>query len=921
MKRFNPRWIRWVAGLAIFFGGWQILAAKEDNPPPPVSGSPIHPTFPLLDENGENVLSSGQNVSATKTCGSCHDSEFISTHSFHADAGLSQMGPPGSVANGRDWDTSPGSFGRWNPLEYRYLSPNSDPIIDLTTAEWIQTFARHPGGGPAEFNREAQLLGLNSSGQPNQTNVENSIVNPDTGQLELWDWNASGTVEMNCFLCHVPDANNEARVTALASGDFDGATTATLLDTALLSNSESGWVWNQEAFDDNGHLLQEFVTLQDPTSASCGHCHGTVHADLATPLTLNSYTAADYSTQTTGQLVSPQRISESGLNLSGKGDLARSFDVHAERVLSCTDCHYSLNNPVYFQEADQQRPDHLIFDPRRIDLGEYLYRPLHQFAKGSSAQSILASGLNNTQRQCESCHTTKNTHEWLPFKDQHTTSLSCESCHVPELFAPAVETVDWTVLQTNGEPLISYRGLAEDGATQFSAAALLNGYEPILLPREAADGHTELAPFNLLTAWYWVYGDPARPVPLRYLEAAWLDGSTYPAEILTAFDTDQNGRLSSAELILDSDNKVDLLTRRLAAQGLENPRITGDIQPFSVSHNVTSGEWATRDCQTCHADESRLTQPFPVAGYTPGGVLPVPRPVDGLIWGDGLMTTDDGSLFWSPPTAAAGFYIIGHDAVGFIDSLGAFAFLGVIAGIFVHGGLRVLSSRQQVKKQRGTVRHVYMYDVYARLWHWLQSTAILLLLLTGLIIHRPTLFAAFSFPLVVQVHNVLAAILVINAAMAFFYHLASGEIQQYLPQPRGFFNQAAEQAIYYLRGIFRGDPHPVEKTRARKLNPLQQITYLAILNVLLPLQIITGALMWGVQQWSDLAIRFGGLPFLAPFHTLIAWLFASFTVLHVYLTTTGHTPTAAMRAMMIGWDQVEVRHLEPEADATSPVGD
>jgi hypothetical protein len=78
------------------------------------------------------------------------------------------------------------------------------------------------------------------------------------------------------------------------------------------------------------------------------------------------------------------------------------------------------------------------------------------------------------------------------------------------------------------------------------------------------------------------------------------------------------------------------------------------------------------------------------------------------------------------------------------------------------------------------------------------------------------------------------------------------------------------------------------------------------MKVLLPLQVITGALMWGVQQWPSQAERLGGLPFLAPFHTLIAWLFASFIVGHVYLTTTGHAPLSSIKAMMYGWDEVEI---------------
>jgi thiosulfate reductase cytochrome b subunit len=221
-----------------------------------------------------------------------------------------------------------------------------------------------------------------------------------------------------------------------------------------------------------------------------------------------------------------------------------------------------------------------------------------------------------------------------------------------------------------------------------------------------------------------------------------------------------------------------------------------------------------------------------------------------------------------------------------------------------------------------------MYAVYERFWHWLQTFSIVLLLFTGLIIHRPDLFALFSFRHVVLVHNVLAALLVINAALALFYHLASGEIRQYLPRPYGFFDQALTQARFYLRGIFRGEPHPFEKTPARKLNPLQQATYVAILNVLLPLQVVTGALMWGAQRWPELAARLGGLGVLGPAHSLVAWLFGAFVVAHVYLTTTGRAPLAGVDAMINGWEDVDLAghaasqevlpHVDPDKRLAAP---
>jgi thiosulfate reductase cytochrome b subunit len=182
----------------------------------------------------------------------------------------------------------------------------------------------------------------------------------------------------------------------------------------------------------------------------------------------------------------------------------------------------------------------------------------------------------------------------------------------------------------------------------------------------------------------------------------------------------------------------------------------------------------------------------------------------------------------------------------------------------------------------------------------------MLLLATGLIIHKPHIFGMFSFAYVVQVHNVLGFILVINAALALFYNLASGQIRQYLPEPKGFVGRSLAQAMYYSRGIFAGKPHPLEKTRENKLNPLQQVTYLAILNILLPAQVITGVLIWGLQKWPHLATSLGGLPILAPTHTLVAWAFSAFIVMHVYLTTAaGQTPGAGIKSMVSGWEDVE----------------
>ncbi len=889
-----------------------VKARPADQPPPPAAR--LHPTFPVLDDQGASVLVSARPVSTERTCGACHDTAFIQSHSYHATLGQDKLTASGPVPGGRPWDTNSGAFGRWDPLRYRTLSAPGDPLLDMGIADWIATFGdRHVGGGPALRSRDGRPL---TELPPDPANPATARLDPTTGQPTAWDWRASGGVEMNCFLCHTPNPNNEARITALEQGQFRWANTATLAGSGLVTAEGNGYRWNPAAFDADGRLKPEFVTLQAPTNANCGQCHGLVHTDAKTPVSLADPPSVPWNTLTTGQIIAGQMVSASGLNLTHKAEQTRPWDVHAARQVQCVNCHFSLNNPVYYQEQAATRPDHVAFDPRRLSLGEYLQRPSHDFATAPSAQHALAPELADTMRRCEGCHDAAATHNWLPYTERHLNALACETCHVPQLYAPALQAIDWTVLTPQGEPRREYRGVNGDPQ---SAASLVEGFRPALLFREDADGQERLAPHNLITAWYWVYNDPPRPVRLLDLQAAWFDGQTYAPEALAALDANQDGTLGDEELVLDTPAKQSVIAARLASRGLKNPRISGDVQPYTVSHDVVGGKWATASCITCHGPASRLAEPVTLAGAGPSGVTPTLVGGANTRQGGNVTRDAQGALRYQQNLAQSGLYVFGHSNVSWVDWLGVSLLLAVTLGVVTHGGLRVYSSLRQ-PRHTPQLRRVYMYTVYERLWHWLQTFAILGLVFTGLIIHKPALFGMFAFGSVVQVHNVLAVIVILDAGLSLFYHLASGEVRQFIPQPRGLPRRALAQTRYYLSGIFKNEPHPFAKTPQRKLNPLQQITYFGLLNVLLPAQIITGALIWGAQRWPSGAERLGGLTLLAPFHAMIAWLLTSFVVLHVYLTTTGHTPLASIQAMMLGWDEVEAQSAPTPPDSRGAAG-
>jgi hypothetical protein len=330
-------------------------------------------------------------------------------------------------------------------------------------------------------------------------------------------------------------------------------------------------------------LAEGRLAVSDPTNENCGLCHGLVHDDVTEPVVGPSCDPSIRRTVTTGQIVSPERIDDSGMNLEAKASLTRSWDVHAERRVKCTDCHASSNNPAYVAEASETQPANLIFDPRRLEPGEYLYQPSHELAR--SASTAEGEALTSSAARCQECHTLDGTHSWLPYKERHVAALACETCHVPTLYANAAQSLDWTAIGTDGRGISTCRGVIP--GTQDTLPLVL-GYQPVWLDARESDGSTRLAPYNLLTVWYWIYGDPPRPVRQADLQAAWLDGDEYAGDIVARFDSDGDGSLQKEELVLDTPAKVSFIAARLKALGLDSARIVGEVQPYPIHHAVAT---------------------------------------------------------------------------------------------------------------------------------------------------------------------------------------------------------------------------------------------------------------------------------------------------------------------------------------------
>ena len=136
---------------------------------------------------------------------------------------------------------------------------------------------------------------------------------------------------------------------------------------------------------------------------------------------------------------------------------------------------------------------------------------------------------------------------------------------------------------------------------------------------------------------------------------------------------------------------------------------------------------------------------------------------------------------------------------------------------------------------------------------------------------------------------------------AIFWHFTTGEWKQYIPTGKNILGVMN----YYSVGIFTGAPHPFRVTQLSKHNPLQRLAYLLVKLFINPLIWVSGLAYLYYNELAALkipAIAGISLGSIALVHTAAAFMMLAFLIGHLYLSTTGHTPLAHIKAMITGWE-------------------
>jgi len=349
------------------------------------------PPFYLRDEFGQIIdpaMEPGVSrpVSTRQTCGACHDYRRI-TDGYHFQSGADELYKEGT----KDWASGPGFFGNWLLLYQRELAPKdfADPLrIDMTPYDWVAACGVcHPGGGPAEFDRGGKRYSDTMRADPGMRMALD-------GDYFNAQWDASGVVEADCFICHLKDYDYSTRAQQLKKRNYQHAATAAAglasVEGAVSENQIPKLAYRAELFGADGKVR---LGIQRPADRACQFCH---------------------------EIAAVERRGTTWHSHYGQ-------DIHTQRGIRCIDCH---PGDIRHQFAKGESPNQHVRD----DL----------------------DGTALTCSEChenETLGAPNYTHPGLP--PLHFEHLSCEACHITRrgvLAAQAVDTLTGKAIQLPAKP-------------------------------------------------------------------------------------------------------------------------------------------------------------------------------------------------------------------------------------------------------------------------------------------------------------------------------------------------------------------------------------------------------------------------------------------------------------------------------------
>jgi len=112
-----------------------------------------------------------------------------------------------------------------------------------------------------------------------------------------------------------------------------------------------------------------------------------------------------------------------------------------------------------------------------------------------------------------------------------------------------------------------------------------------------------------------------------------------------------------------------------------------------------------------------------------------------------------------------------------------------------------------------------------------------------------------------------------------------------------------KQAMFYISGMFKNEKHPFPINMERKFNPLQKISYVAVMYLCMPLIIISGLGLLFPETVIMQVFGVSGMVLTDYVHIIMAFCLSIFLLIHLYTCTLGDKPLTLFRSMFNGYHE------------------
>lgn len=198
----------------------------------------------------------------------------------------------------------------------------------------------------------------------------------------------------------------------------------------------------------------------------------------------------------------------------------------------------------------------------------------------------------------------------------------------------------------------------------------------------------------------------------------------------------------------------------------------------------------------------------------------------------------------------------------------------------------------------------YLYPLWIRVWHVTNALTFIILVITGISLHYASPEGSLiGFETAVALHNAAAVILTISYGFYVIGNLVSGNGMYYRGLREDMGSNLMKQARFYISGIFKKEPHPFVINKERKFNPLQKISYVAVMYICMPLIIISGIGLLFPEIIAAHIFGVSGLALTDYVHHVMGFILSIFLLVHLYTCTLGDKPGTLFRSMINGYHE------------------